>query len=210
MACTRESWSALLYRAPWSVCPRPHLNTTARTDPDVTWRNDRRCPLVVHCWADLQSVHGFRCYDNIARTRNVSECLYSLYAWFLICSEVRMVQILFRIGYDGEQLSPHVTCRFLWIAVTHNHFSCSDRLTVMRSRLDLSPLHLETVQWVAQFRETVYAKLEISTTFHRSFIRPDLYKKLSYHRQMLKRCAAVQETTRCSLSVEITPTATAA
>jgi len=27
-------------------------------------------------------VHGFRCYDNIARTRNVSECLYSLYAWF--------------------------------------------------------------------------------------------------------------------------------
>jgi len=25
----------------------------------------RGCPLVVHCWADLQSVHGFRCYDNI-------------------------------------------------------------------------------------------------------------------------------------------------
>jgi len=23
------------------------------------------CPLVVHCWADLQSVHGLRCYDNI-------------------------------------------------------------------------------------------------------------------------------------------------
>ena len=23
-------------------------------------------PLVVHYWADLQSVHGFRCYDNIA------------------------------------------------------------------------------------------------------------------------------------------------
>jgi len=26
----------------------------------------RRCPLVVHYWADLQSVHGFCCYDNIA------------------------------------------------------------------------------------------------------------------------------------------------
>ena len=24
------------------------------------------CPLVVHCWADLQSVHEFRCYHNIA------------------------------------------------------------------------------------------------------------------------------------------------
>jgi len=41
------------------------------------------CPVVVHYWADLQSVHGLRCYDNIARTRNVSECLNSLYDWFL-------------------------------------------------------------------------------------------------------------------------------
>ena len=24
------------------------------------------CPLVVHYWADLQSVHEFYCYDNIA------------------------------------------------------------------------------------------------------------------------------------------------
>jgi len=53
------------------------------TDPDVSWGNgSARCPLVVHYWADLQSVHGFRCYDNMARMRNVSECLYSLYAWF--------------------------------------------------------------------------------------------------------------------------------
>ena len=36
------------------------------TDLDVTWGNGRECPLVVHCWADLQSVHGFCCYDNIA------------------------------------------------------------------------------------------------------------------------------------------------
>jgi len=37
------------------------------TDPDVTWGNDRGfCHLVVCYWADLQSVHGFRCYGNIA------------------------------------------------------------------------------------------------------------------------------------------------
>jgi len=36
-------------------------------------------------WADLQSVHGFRCYGNIARTRNVSECLYSLHAYSKSC-----------------------------------------------------------------------------------------------------------------------------
>ena len=35
------------------------------TDPDVTWGNGRECPLVVHNWVDLQSIHGFCCYDNI-------------------------------------------------------------------------------------------------------------------------------------------------
>jgi len=39
--------------------------------------------VVVHHWADLQSVHRFCCYDNRAWMRNASRCLYSLYAWFL-------------------------------------------------------------------------------------------------------------------------------
>ena len=34
--------------------------------PHVTWGNGWGCPLAVQCWADLQLVHGFRCYDNIA------------------------------------------------------------------------------------------------------------------------------------------------
>jgi len=34
--------------------------------------------LVVHYWADLQSVHEFRCYDNITRTRNVGEYVFVL------------------------------------------------------------------------------------------------------------------------------------
>jgi len=38
------------------------------TDPDVTWGSGRGCPLVVHYWTDLQSVHGLRCYGNITRT----------------------------------------------------------------------------------------------------------------------------------------------
>jgi len=51
------------------------------TDPDVNWENGRDAiPIFVHYWADLKSMNGFRCYDNIARTRNVSECLYSLCA----------------------------------------------------------------------------------------------------------------------------------
>ena len=54
--------------SPASVC----LSTAAClhycTDPDVTWGSGRGCPLIVHYWADLQSVHGLRCYGNITWT----------------------------------------------------------------------------------------------------------------------------------------------
>ena len=62
----------------------PRRIPTLLHGPRCNYRNGRGDPLVVHYWADLQSVHGFRCYDNIFRTRNVSECLYSLYAWFAV------------------------------------------------------------------------------------------------------------------------------
>jgi len=35
---------------------------TLLLDPDVTWGSGRGCPLVVHNWANLQSVHRLRCY----------------------------------------------------------------------------------------------------------------------------------------------------
>jgi len=58
-------FESLQYWSRRSVC----LSLTAFlhycTYPDVTWGNGRGCPLVVHDWADLQSVHGFHCYDNI-------------------------------------------------------------------------------------------------------------------------------------------------
>ena len=47
-----------------SAAVRPHYCT----DPDVNWRRGRGCPLVVHYWTDLQSVHRLRCYGNITRT----------------------------------------------------------------------------------------------------------------------------------------------
>jgi len=47
--------------------------------PGCNLGSGRRCPLVVHYWADLQSVHGLRCYGNITpRTRNVSEYMLVL------------------------------------------------------------------------------------------------------------------------------------
>ena len=44
-----------------SVCPSPH----SHTDSGVIWGNGRAWYQVVHYWADLQSVHGFCCYDNV-------------------------------------------------------------------------------------------------------------------------------------------------
>jgi len=56
-----------------SVCLSVCLSVAAClhycTDPDVTWQSGRGCPLVVHCWADLQSVHGLRCCGNTMEMR---------------------------------------------------------------------------------------------------------------------------------------------
>jgi len=57
------------------------------TDPDVTWGSGRGCPLVVHYFAYLQSVHGLRCYGNITRTRNVSEYMLVLALWVCLVNK---------------------------------------------------------------------------------------------------------------------------
>jgi len=43
------------------------------TDPDVTWGSGRGCPLVVHYWADLQSVHRLYCYGNTVEMRGKAQ-----------------------------------------------------------------------------------------------------------------------------------------
>jgi len=50
-----------------SVCPSPHFHTTDGPRCNLgCYLGSKECPLVVQYWADSQSVHGFRCYDNIA------------------------------------------------------------------------------------------------------------------------------------------------
>ena len=52
--------------------------------PGCTLRNGRGCPLVVHYWADLQSVHGFRCYDITAPNAKYQRVLV-----LALCLELR-------------------------------------------------------------------------------------------------------------------------
>jgi len=68
---SKTTRNALWSRA--SVCLSMCLSAAACpyycTDPDVTWGSGRGCPLVVHHWEDLQSVHGIRSYGNITEMR---------------------------------------------------------------------------------------------------------------------------------------------
>jgi len=43
--------------------------------PGCKLGNGRGCPLVVHYWADLQLVHRFCCYDNIAPNAKCQQVL---------------------------------------------------------------------------------------------------------------------------------------
>jgi len=81
-----------------SVCLSVCLSAAACphncTDPDVTSGSGRACPLVVHYMADLQSVNGLRCYDNITRTRNVSEYMLVL----------ALCQVTFRVSRRRREM----------------------------------------------------------------------------------------------------------
>jgi len=58
MYCGHSSLCACLFVC---VCLSAAARTYYCTDADVTWVSGRDCPLLVHYWAHLQSVHRFRC-----------------------------------------------------------------------------------------------------------------------------------------------------
>jgi len=59
--------------------------------------NCSRCPLVVHYWADLQSVYGFRCYDNIAPNAKCQRVL--VLALCLVTSEVTTIPTICNMSH---------------------------------------------------------------------------------------------------------------
>ena len=67
-------------------------------DPDVNWGNIRGYSLVVHYLADLQSVHGFRCCDNIVPNTKCQRVLVRavclVYCLLLILFHIEVSKIL--------------------------------------------------------------------------------------------------------------------
>jgi len=83
-----------------AACPVAHTTACTDSESDVTWGVIGGAPLVMHYWADVQSVHEFRCYEPMTtrRTRNLSECLYiPLYSgcgfWSVAVNRVYKFQI---------------------------------------------------------------------------------------------------------------------
>jgi len=72
------------------------------TDPDVTWGNCRGCPLVVHYWVDLQWVHGFCCYDNIAPNAKCQRVLV-LALWLVELHNIMMMIVIILSNSRGSQ-----------------------------------------------------------------------------------------------------------
>jgi len=105
-----------------SVCLSvPRRISTLLHGPGCNLGHGRGCPLVVHYWADLQSVHGFRCYDNIHENTYVSLYPYALQMrvapiakcqrvlvlalWLVIIINAKIIAILSRENASGALLS---------------------------------------------------------------------------------------------------------
>ena len=69
------------------------------------------CPLVVQCWLDLQSMHGFRCYDNIAPNA--------------ICQRVLVLALCLVKPVDMFELTGRVAKRqWAWLCSSLSHRLC--------------------------------------------------------------------------------------
>jgi len=61
------------------------------SDPDVSWGSGGGRSLVMHYWADLQSMHRFRCYDNIAPNVKCQQVLVLALCLVNTCSHCRPI-----------------------------------------------------------------------------------------------------------------------
>ena len=92
------------------------------TDPNVNWRSGRGCPLVVHYRADLQSVHGLRCYAYLqhnanAKRQRVHACTRSMPSLFQL-----LTKWLTRSNLANDKSTTQFVFVLLRFSVTHLYF----------------------------------------------------------------------------------------
>ena len=86
----------------------------------VTWRNGRRCRLVMHYWVDLQSVHGFCCYDNTASNAKCHRVLCTrsvpgfIFETFLFLKHWKMAYTLYNQAQIEQRALAGISRSALW------------------------------------------------------------------------------------------------
>jgi len=96
-----------MYGGHSSLCVCLSLATSPQycTDLDVSWGNDSGCFLLVHDWADLQSVHGFRCYDNIVPNVKCQQVLVLTHRVINFIRFTQNLEVVVKFCYLGDMLS---------------------------------------------------------------------------------------------------------
>ena len=95
-----------------SVCLSATICPHYCTDPDVTWGSGRGCPLVVHYWADLQSVHRLRCYGyKLASISRYDDIVRTLGGVCALLAGDRGV-----MGGRSQNCAPHMGSGHGWLA----------------------------------------------------------------------------------------------
>jgi len=111
--------------------------------PGCNLGSDRGCPLVEHYGADLQSVHGLRCYGDITRTRNVSEYMLVL----ALCLVIVIIM---------QRLTRCVTAR------KTNRRHCEETSTTLRwSMVPFTHIRLYRPSWLS-VETTVVSKIHVA------------------------------------------------
>ena len=120
-----------------SVCPcvclypSPHSHTTARIR-NVSW-GMVWVPLAVHYGADLQSVHGFRYYDNITPNAKYQRVLVLALCLFIIRPHRSTTYVDAAYCYRPST----AVCRSVCLSACHTSEPCKRWLN--RSRYHLGP-----------------------------------------------------------------------
>ena len=79
------------------------------TDPDGTWGSGRRWPLVVHCWTDLQSLHGLRCYGNTGNAWQSPAVIHQAHRTPHVC-RTRTLRMPAKTPLAGDKMDAPAAC----------------------------------------------------------------------------------------------------
>ena len=156
-----------------SVCLSvPRRIPTLLHGPGCNLGNGRGCRLVVHYWADLQSVHGFRCYDNIAMNSKCEQVLICLVWNLVVVEDVKYTGRSAVPAWDHETaldecwlihctaVRRHLTYIYYHMSAWHN---CAECDTVLRIMLLITPCLKKSSTFTACYN--FYIHSSIATIF---------------------------------------------